>query len=263
MTAATYKTHPAAEIFPLLEGANFEALVQDIRNNGLREAITLHPDGSVLDGRNRLRACRALAIEPLVSKWDGSGTEAAFVVSKNLHRRHLDETQRAMVATTLATRKREDNLKQNKSTEQGIPCSDGLTNQQAADLLNVSADSVIKAKKVFNEATAEIIESVRKGEISLNAASRQIGKPTKSKPSTRVQTQKQNARLWRQFRDGLEAINGLPDFDTMIKNVPAPQRGLVSRRLPVVRAWLENFELAWNQKQEAQDDSQSSRYEAS
>ena len=72
----------------------------DIKANGLREPITLHPDGSILDGRNLYRACLAVGVDAVFTKWDSTGTPEAFVISKNLARRLLNESQRAMMAKT-------------------------------------------------------------------------------------------------------------------------------------------------------------------
>ena len=56
--------HPVAELFPLLGGNEFDGLVKDVREHGLREPIWLHQDGRIIDGRNRYLACLEAGIEP-------------------------------------------------------------------------------------------------------------------------------------------------------------------------------------------------------
>src|SRR3954452_5080563 len=97
------KFHPVAELFPLMRGSAFDELVADIAANGLREPIWLY-DGKIIDGRNRYAGCAKAGVEPQFRTWDGKGCLAGFVVSQNLHRRHLNESQRAMIAAGLATR---------------------------------------------------------------------------------------------------------------------------------------------------------------
>ena len=101
--------HPVAAIFPMMSEPEFAGLVDDIRANGLQVPVWLHGDGRIIDGRNRYQACHQLGIEVSEAAgtcqiYDGPDSElVAFVLSLNLHRRHLDSDQRAMVAAKIAT----------------------------------------------------------------------------------------------------------------------------------------------------------------
>jgi N6-adenosine-specific RNA methylase IME4 len=151
--------HPLAELFPLIEGEEFNALVEDIRRHGLHEPIVLL-DGQILDGRNRYRACMAADFEPTFVPYRGDDP-VAYVVSLNLKRRHLDESQRAMVAARLATLKRGDN--------QHSPI--GETSQaKAAELLNVGKRSVERAAEVRDHGAPELQQAVERGTVSVSAA---------------------------------------------------------------------------------------------
>ena len=95
------KFHPAADAFPLLKGEEFAALVASIKAVGLLNPITLHPDGSILDGRNRYLACLEAGVEPRFVTWDGKGSVIAFVVAQNNDRRHQSATERALIGKEL------------------------------------------------------------------------------------------------------------------------------------------------------------------
>jgi hypothetical protein len=94
------KFHPAADLFPLMEGAEFDALVEDIKQHrGLRERIKLFGD-EILDGRNRYRACLTAGIRPTFEHLP-TVDPVDYVVGANLHRRHLTAEQKREIIAKL------------------------------------------------------------------------------------------------------------------------------------------------------------------
>jgi hypothetical protein len=161
MSALAIPFHPLAGIFPLLEGEAFAALVADIRAKGLHEPIVLH-EGKILDGRNRYRACIEAGIAPRFESYSGSDP-LGYVVSLNLERRHLDESQRAMVAARIATLQHGTN--QHTRGSANLPVQ-----SQAAELLNVSERSVRSARTVQTTGARELVHAVEAGKVKVSVA---------------------------------------------------------------------------------------------
>lgn len=88
------KVSEHANFYPMLGEEELAELAADIEANGQRDPITVNKDGVLLDGRNRLAACKKLGIEPLVAVYEGDD-EGAFVRSSN-ERRHQPTGSRAM-----------------------------------------------------------------------------------------------------------------------------------------------------------------------
>lgn len=91
-----YKVHPAAALFPLIQGEEFDELCDSILKHGLRQPIVV--DGNVLiDGRNRLRAVEALRakgekVELRVAQWVNDGRNVCeWIWDTNALRRHMSE----------------------------------------------------------------------------------------------------------------------------------------------------------------------------
>jgi ParB-like chromosome segregation protein Spo0J len=135
--------HEYAEIFPWLEGAALEALREDIRANGVREPVVFLGD-AILDGRNRYMCARELGLPYPRREFNPEvdGDPLAFVISLNLARRHLTESQRAFYAAKLANMKRTDTLAQNRSAN--LP--NGNTPVSQAD----AAEMLIQSVQVFH-----------------------------------------------------------------------------------------------------------------
>jgi len=157
------KFHSVAEIFPLIEGPEFESLVNDVRIHGVREPVWTHNE-QIIDGRNRWRAAQSAGVECPSREYAGDPANLVqFVVSLNLHRRHLNESQRAMVAAKIA------NLDVGKPNRANL--HDNVTKAEAAEMLSVSERSVASARKVRDSGSPELTAAVERGEVSVSAAS--------------------------------------------------------------------------------------------
>jgi ParB-like chromosome segregation protein Spo0J len=159
--------HPLADLFPLMEGTDFDALVADIEANGQREPIMLFED-KILDGRNRWHACKKAGIEPKTKEYRGNDP-LAYVISLNLKRRHLNESQRAIVAAKLAMLKHGGDRISEQAAN--LPVA---TQEQAATLLNVSERSVRSARAVLDKGTPELRRAVEQGHLAVSAAAQAV-----------------------------------------------------------------------------------------
>lgn len=169
-----YDIHPLAEIFPLMGEAEYAAFFDDVARHGQREPIWIYGN-SIIDGRNRYRACNELGLVPIVKPFGGSADELpAFVVSLNLHRRHLSEAQRGMVAAKLANINHGEN--QHTLGAANLPIQK-TTQPQAANLLNVSERTVRSAVVVQSKGVPELAEMVQSGEMSVSAAEKIARQP--------------------------------------------------------------------------------------
>jgi protein gp37 len=92
--------HPAANLFPLICGEEFDDLCDSIGKDGLEQDIILTHDGMLLDGRNRLRACYVTGQIERFKKLpeDYASDYIGYVIRLNIHRRHLTPSQLATVA---------------------------------------------------------------------------------------------------------------------------------------------------------------------
>jgi hypothetical protein len=183
------EAHPATAAFPLLGEARLLDLAQDIETHGLRVPITLL-DGMVLDGRNRLRACDLVGIEPQFVEYEGD-EPVAFVRSMNL-RRDLTKSQRTIAVAKLMPMLEEEARKRQaaglkKGTQSPVaavlqqPDNGGRSAEQAAASVETSPRYVYMAQRVLKE-SPELTAKVEAGEMSLNAAFNALDAKKKAAP---------------------------------------------------------------------------------
>ena len=184
-----FKSHPVADVLPMIPDEEIRELAEDIKKNGLQERIVLC-DGMILDGRNRYQALQLLGKHEIPNLFNdmtevfsvNPGRIVPFVLSRNLHRRHLNTSQRASVAADLkeieAERAKERQAAAGRSHGRGQkhvqnlsqPIGQGKARDIAAKQLNVSGPLVDMAETVRNNGTPELQAAVREGKAAVSSA---------------------------------------------------------------------------------------------
>ncbi|MBT2748370.1 MULTISPECIES: ParB/RepB/Spo0J family partition protein [unclassified Lysobacter] len=161
----TVEFHPLCMALPDMADEPFKALVEDIRVNGLRHDIVLF-EGAILDGRHRYRACLTCGVVPRFVTFDGDDP-LAFIISENVTRRHLSESQRAMVASRLANRPVGGTYSHSANLQNEI-----VTRDHVAKLLSVSDRTIANAVRVREAGIPDLIAKVDGGAITVHEAAK-------------------------------------------------------------------------------------------
>jgi site-specific DNA-methyltransferase (adenine-specific) len=172
-----YTFHPACLLFPRLNEEDLQSLADDIRQNGLLNPIvTLN--GEILDGRNRLAACKVARVKARFVEWDGEGSPLAWVVAVNLVRRHLTASQRAVVAFDLlplleaeAKERQRQSRGRGKKVAKDLATSSGKASQIAARITKTNSAYVEKIKAI-NRKAPEIVTEIKSGRMAISEAVR-------------------------------------------------------------------------------------------
>lgn len=191
MTTWNGQVHPAAELFPMLDDEAAQALADDIKERGLAEPGWLMPDGTLLDGRNRQRACELAGVE---MRWKvyGDDDPIGFVLSLNLQRRHLTIGQKAAVGVEVlplyeaqAKVRMADGGRQSTRqlqevdegwaelpTLQNVKKEKQRARDEAAAAVGVSGKAIAQGKRVATQAP-DLWDKVKAGTLALDAAEKQ------------------------------------------------------------------------------------------
>ena len=183
-----YENHEAADIFPL-DKQHIGELAKDIRKHGLLEPIELFKE-KVLDGRRRLLACEQAGVEP--DYCDVSIPDpVAYVLSKNLHRRHLTNSQRAMVAAKAdklwAKYRAKAKERQGERSDltlgpPGPKVKHHRTRDDVGKVFDISGRSADRGRTVVKKGIPEVVEAVENKSVSIAAAEEIVRLSKKEQP---------------------------------------------------------------------------------
>jgi hypothetical protein len=165
--------HPVCSLFPLMNKEDLRALAEDIKANGQLEPVVMH-EGRVLEGRNRVRACRMAGVKPRTTEWDGNGSALEFVISKNLARRHLTSSQRAAIAVKLLPMLEKEARERQRAGKRlaknlAVVSVNGKASQIAAKLTRTNSHYVEQVKRIQAK-SPEVVEKIREGVVKVAEA---------------------------------------------------------------------------------------------
>ena len=170
------KQHPLSSAFPAIPESDRAALRADLEANGQQILIVLH-EGMVLDGWHRYCILIDLGIEPKTKILPEGKDPRAFVRSVNMHRRHLNASQRAMAEVAISEWRPHGVARGTP----GVPL--GATKKEMAEAAKVSPNTIKQAKTVTEQAPASTVKAVKDGEKSVKAAAAEVAEAKKPKPA--------------------------------------------------------------------------------
>lgn len=176
--------NPFCAAFPEPTADEYAKLRDSIKSRGQQVPIMLDKDGKILDGRTRFRVCQELFFKPKFAKWKGRGSDELYmnyVIDMNMHRRHLNTSQRAMIAAKFATLATGEKSKQNRVPDSASAENEGQlspipkpeTRAAAAKKMVVSEKSVDRAAKVIKQ-NPKAVADVESGKKTVHAALKEI-----------------------------------------------------------------------------------------
>jgi hypothetical protein len=152
--------HELAGIFPVGDDTSIRELARRIDGNVPIDPVILYED-KILDGTALYLASLMVGRAPTFVRYEGEDP-VGFLIGRHLFRGPLSESQRAMAAARAATLQLGDNQH-----------SKGLPIGRASDLLNVSSQSVSRAKFVLRHGTPDLIAAVDSDRVTVWAAWRE------------------------------------------------------------------------------------------
>lgn len=217
--------HPAAELMPFMDEESFDGLVKDLQENGFQNPVVVTSEHLLLDGRNRI--CASIKIQLDAPIEVHSPTDPVqYVLSENLHRRHLTVGQRAMLGLKVEAiyaeeaKKRQlrtaenrekakaENLVRVNSSKQ----EESRPRTKAAKAANVGSQAIQRAKKIA-QASPALVERVEKGE-SLNKV---------YKEAQRIERELKQLTQQPENQVQINAVIELPDHLGNLHEVPKPK----------------------------------------
>lgn len=228
--------HALADLFPMLSDGELNELADDIAARGQENPVWLY-QGKIIDGRNREEACHRAGIPPRYNEYVGDDP-LGFVLSLNLRRRHLTESQRAMVAAKIVDWERGMN--------QSTSGSANLPTREAARRLSISERAVVSAKRIREHGSLALIQAIDTGKIKVSTGAELSYLERQAQDEAIRAEEKQIAARAKELRNRRLAMNRASR--TNMINLIAQQGRVSAGEMPRAAFALGYCDFPWEQE---------------
>ena len=170
-------------LIPALSAEEYAQLEANILEEGIREPIITW-NGFIIDGHNRFSIAKRFDVEYRTTSKHFASEESVkeWMILNQFGRRNLSNYQRSVLALEL-----EEVFKQKAKNKQGTrndltsfkSLEEVRTHKELEKVAQVSHETVRKVKKIQEKAPQEVKAKLATGEVSINAAYKEIKKEEK------------------------------------------------------------------------------------
>jgi ParB-like chromosome segregation protein Spo0J len=229
-TQKQLRPHSAADLIPSMTDHDYALLKADIGKYGQREPI-ITLDNLILDGRHRYQACLELDIEPLFKPVTELTDPVAFVLSANLHRRHLTASQRAMIAARVAELYAAEAAERGRSGLSADGAAGGRgrkknpvaklpqgfkTREKAGKKMGVGGRSVQDAKTVIDNGSPELVAAVEAGQVPVSKAASIAKSTPKPRQAAVAKSASKSSKTKKGAATKESTKSAAPSFDSIL-----------------------------------------------
>ncbi len=209
------------DLIPPLTKEEFKQLENNCMSEGIREKI-LTWNGFIIDGHNRYEIATRwdLDFETESKHFDNEEAVKEWMILNQFGRRNLSNYQRSVLALEL------EDVFSNKAKEKQKEAGGAVrqksdkavidTKKELSKVASVSHDTIAKVKKIQEKAPEEVKAKLRTGEVSINAAYKEIKKEEK-----KAEKENERDRLAEIGKNKkIEIDFRLGDFEEVFKDIP-------------------------------------------
>jgi N6-adenosine-specific RNA methylase IME4/ParB-like chromosome segregation protein Spo0J len=187
-------------LIPQLQRHELKQLEASILAEGCRDALVVWKGRNILlDGHNRYEICEkhGIPFRTTEIEFDNEGSAKVWIIKNQFGRRNLTPYQRAELALAMGgllkeeARKRQlASLKQNtvvpNSAQRKEGKTHGRTDEELAKIAGIGKDTIQKSRRIVEKVPEPVKEQLRRGELSINAAHKDLRQVERAKRKAQV-----------------------------------------------------------------------------